>query len=178
MVSSWRAALRGRPRRSFSTPRQDPLPPGVGKPEKEDADEGEHADEQRADVDAGGSEDDRPEVDEDDLDVEGDEQERVDVERQPEAAVGVAVGVNPRFVGQALVDVAAVSMGDQPRGSDRQEDERDAGDHEPHDVPDVGHVDGYSGWAGGSTEPGWSIRDWFFCARRAFPMTARHAGQY
>ena len=57
-------------------------------------------------------EDDRPEVDEDHLDVERDEQQGVDVEREAEAAVGVAVGVDPRLVGQALVLVAAVAVRD------------------------------------------------------------------
>ena len=84
------------------------------------------------------AEDDRPEVDEDHLDVERDEQQGVDVERQPEPAVGVAVRVDAALVGQALVGVAPVPMGEQPRRAERQEDERHAGDGEPHDVPDPG----------------------------------------
>ena len=72
------------------------------------------------------AEDDRPEVDEDHLDVERDEEQGVDVEREPEAPVGVAVRVDAALVGQALVGVALVAVGDQPRRPDRQEDERDA----------------------------------------------------
>ena len=71
----------------------------------------EHADEAAQQQVA---EDQRPEVDEDDLDVEGHEQQRVDVEREPEAAPGVAEGVDARLVGQALVAVALVPMAEQP----------------------------------------------------------------
>ena len=110
-------APRLRVRRPGSAPCQDALAPGVGQPEEQDRDEDEHAHET---ADEQVAEDDRPEVDEDDLDVEGDEQQGVDVERQAEPAVGVAVRVDARLVGQALVDVAAVPVRDQPRGADRQ----------------------------------------------------------
>ena len=92
-------------------------------------------------ADADGPEDHRPEVDEHHLDVERDEEQRVDVERQAEPAVGVAVGVDARLVGQALVLVALVAVRDEPRGADRQEHERDAGEGEAHDVPDAGQPD-------------------------------------
>ena len=85
-------------------------------------------------------EDERPEVDEDDLDVERDEQQRVDVEREAEAAPGVAERVDARLVGQALVAVAAVAVAEQPRGADREEHERDAGEGEPEHVPDPGQA--------------------------------------
>ena len=45
-----------------------------------------------------------------DLDVERDEQQRVDVEREAEAAPGVAEGVDARLVRQALVAIALVPM--------------------------------------------------------------------
>ena len=54
--------------------------------------------------------------------------------------MGVAVGVDARLVRQALVDVAAVAVRDEPCGGDRQEDERDAGEREPDDVQQTGQA--------------------------------------
>ena len=81
-----------------------------------------------------------PQEDEDHLDVEGDEHQGVDVERDAEAGVGVAVGVDARLVRVALVRVAAGAVGDEPGQPDRGEHEQRAGEGEPDDVPDPGHV--------------------------------------
>src|SRR5438309_11623717 len=127
---------------SASAPRQDSLPPGIGQAEQEDADEDQHAHEHEAgaDVRPRVAEDQRPQVDEDDLDVEGHEQQGVDVERQTEPAVRVAIGVDPGFVRQALVDVAARPMRDEPREAEGHEGERPGRDGEPDDVPDPGQA--------------------------------------
>ena len=85
-------------------------------------------------------EDERPEVDEDDLDVEGDEEQGVDVEAEPEAAPRVAEGVDARLVGQALVAVALGAMAQQPAGPDRDEHEREAGEGEADHVPESSHA--------------------------------------
>ena len=82
------------------------------------------------------AEDERPERDEDDLDVEGHEQQRVDVEGEPEAAPGVAEGVDARLVGQALVPVALVAVADEPRRADRDEHEGEPREGEAEHVPE------------------------------------------
>ena len=46
----------------------------------------------------------------------------------------------PGFVGQALVHVAAVAVGHEPRGGDRQEHEGHAREGEADDVPDPGQA--------------------------------------
>jgi hypothetical protein len=68
--------------------------PRVGEPEEEDPDEHQHAQEERAGVEAAVLEYQGPQVDEHDLDVERDEQQRIDIEADAEPGVGVAVRVD------------------------------------------------------------------------------------
>ena len=99
--------------RGGSAPRQHSLAPGVGQAEQEDrrrrsACEVMHARDRVAD-------DERPQEDEDHLDVEGDEEQRVDVVRDAEPPVGVAVRVDAALVGEALERAALRAVADQPR---------------------------------------------------------------
>src|SRR5512134_486298 len=85
-----------------SLPRQEALACGIEHRQLHDGHEQEHACESaQQDI----LEDERPQRDEDDLDVEGHEQERVEVEREAEAPSRVAVGIDARLIGQALVAV-------------------------------------------------------------------------
>ena len=79
-------------------------------PRRRIADEHQHAQEERAGVEAAVLEDQGPQVDEHDLDVERDEQQRVDIEAEAEPPVGVAVRIDARLVRQALVPVALVAV--------------------------------------------------------------------
>src|SRR5690349_20898626 len=99
-----------------SLPGEHALAPGVPETDQEDRDEQQHADETAKEQVL---EDHRPEEDEDDLDVEGDEQQRIDVEREAEAAPRVAERVDARLVRQPLVAVALVAMAQQPGHQDR-----------------------------------------------------------
>ena len=78
----------------------------------------------------------RPEGDEHDLDVERDEEQRVEIERQPEASARVAERVDAGLVRQALVAVALGPVREEPGRPDRDEHEREAGEREAEDVPE------------------------------------------
>ena len=83
--------------------------------------------------------DDRPQVDEDHLDVEGHEQQGVDVERQAEPAVGVAVGVDAatRRAGPCGRRRDCGARPATPRRSSGRRTTRPA-KAKPDDVPDAG----------------------------------------
>src|SRR4051812_26403756 len=116
-----------------SFPGEYALAPGVPESNQENRDEHQHADEAANEQVA---EDHRPQVDEDDLNIEGDEQQRIDVEREAEAAPRVAEGIDARLVGQTFVAVTLVAMPHQPSHQDRHEDERESGEGEAEDVPE------------------------------------------
>src|ERR1035437_8626627 len=112
------SGLRGPDRASFPgvplyrlPPRQDSLPPRVAETEHQDEDERAHAN-QAADEQV--AEDDRPQIEEDDLDVEGDEEQRVDVERDCGSPPRVAERVDATLIRHALLAGAAGAGGDQP----------------------------------------------------------------